>query len=473
MVQNNAVNINRLNLASNEQKDRIDALFTRLAEEDSMKRSSNAFHRSYGFFEVVWTLIFLAGSVLLFIKRDIVRETVTERLKDAGMSARDRDVLIPNLEQITGVLLLLIVIICGSNLLRMIYNAMLARRTTRIKSCRKTAEKRAAAKDMPSFTSAVITAVEEGKGDFSADHKNDLGNRISSIRDDMEKSNRRARIMKAVISPVFSAVYYLFGFVIMWLLKDKLAADSFFTYVWLTLFGTYTYFAIDVVLCSIGGYLGKYMRPFGCLLAAGYAGFLWYLITGIDGGLFGNSVLTNNSAEVLLPQLKASYVVVLLQFIAMAAGILSGDYLGMKEKWEKSFVVTLQYGGSGRERTRGSVIRRMLWSSMWVILSWVVGTQVKADISIAVFVYVWWRAMPLFKPFGSVIYDFFGRGKSISMELMSFAVLIMHFLRLYGTISLKELLIIGISLVVYIIFGIVIKAVNDITELFAFMHFFV
>ncbi|MBO4878087.1 MAG: hypothetical protein J5501_08795 [Ruminococcus sp.] len=473
MIQNNGINISRLAEAAAKQKDVLDELFTGLRNEHSEYQANNPLYRKYGFFNLVWTLLVLAGIVFAFLKRELLTEKLSDKLFEMNVPTGARDELEANLIWLGAALLVLIAVIRVTNLLRMIYSRRVSRRAAKIGSFRKTAEKRMAATDMADFRAAVVNAAEEGNRDFSADRKNDLGKKISAFRDSLANSNRHARLIKGIVSPVLSAFYYLFGFAVIWLLKDKFADDSYITYMWLVLFGIYTYFAIDAVICSIGGYLGKFMRPFGCLLAAGYAAFLWYIIRGIDGSFFDSAAFCTNDGTKLIPQLKISYVVILLQFIAMIVGIIKGDYLGMKDKWEHSFDLSMLYGGSGRMKTRGSVIRRMLWSLPWVLAAWAAGIYLSRALVLVSFVITWWRSMPLFKPFGSVIYEFFGRVKSISMSLMSFALMIMIILRVNGALSMKDLIMFGIALVVYLVFGLIIKAINDGTELFGFMNFFV
>lgn len=473
MIQNSGNNINKLAEARDKQTERIDELFKGLSEEYSDSVNHNPLYRRYNFFHLVLTLLMLTGIAYAFTRREMLEDKLKDLMMGASMNYNVIKEVLPHCVMLIWALLILIGVIKGSDLLRYFYSKSLERRSGKIASCRKAVLKRTGSKEMDEFKAMVLTAAEEGNREFSADHKNDLGNRISYLRDSITKSGRRARTLKGIVSPLFSAVYYLFGFVVIWLRKDTFTADDFLTYVWLSLFGAYTFFAIDVVLCSIGGYLGKLMRPFGCLLAAGYAGFLWYIIQGIDGSFFDKAALVNNAGTELFPAVKISHAVVALQFIAMIVGVIVGDYLGIREKWHSGRFDTAIYSSGSGYKTRFSVMFRMLWSVPWVIASWVAAKDIRNTAACILFMLVWWRAMPLLKPFGSVIYSFFGRGKCISIELMSFALLILNYYRINGVIDIKALIMFGIALVAYVIFGLIIIAINDGSEFFFFMHPFV
>lgn len=461
MIQNSGLNIGLMAEARDNQKEKIEKLFTDLHQENDASLRNNPLYRRYGIINLAWILLVLAGIVFLYMKKEMVSDKLDEIFLNIGISTADREVLIPNLVLLLWAAALLLVVIYGSTLLRMLYSNSQGRREKKISACAKVVLKRVDAKDMDDFRNAAMAAAEEGNREFSAGKKNDIGKRIGYIRDCMDNSCKRARILKGILSPVFSAVYYLFGFVVIWLLKDKLEPGRIYTYIWLTLFGAYTFYAIDVVLCSIGEYLGKLMRPFGCLLAAVYAGFLWYITGIVDEPFFGSAALSLTNGPGFLSQIKVSYVVILLQFIAMVTGVLAGDFSGMREKWKYPYNLT-----------SGKVIRRMLWSVPWVLIAWYIGMRINEPVTFVFFALVWWRSMPLFKPFGSFLHEFFGRGKSISIGLMSFALFIMNYLHFNGPLDIKALIMFGLALVVYVVFGLIVYAVNEYSDFFIFMERF-
>jgi len=472
MIQNSGINIGLLAEAEESQKERTDKLFNDLFEEARGFLDNNPLYRGFRIYEPILLLLLLAGMVFGFIKRELAINKLDEYFFSAGMPDDVREELMKHLDAFLVALIILLAVILLSNLLRSLYSFVQRRRYRKISSCRKTAEKRIASKDMGEFRTAAAKAVEEGNMGFSAGGRNDIGKRIGSIRDQMMKAERRSKVLRGIFAPLFAAAYYLFGFAVIWLMKDKLGPDCHYTFAWLVLFGAYTFFAIDFVLCSIGSYLGKLMRPFGCLLAALYAGFLWYLTGEIDADFFGSAALTRTGITEFIPQLKISHVVVLLQLIAMLTGILAGDYPGMRKKWiNGSFSFDIDI--TNKTRTRGSVIRRMLWSVPWVLLAWYCGMKLSTISEVIIFVLVWWRSMPLFKPCGSVIYAFFGRGKCISMALMSFALYIMICLSYHGSLDFRMLKMIGISLAAYLVLSVLVFAINAVTGLFVFLRRFV
>ena len=429
---------------------RLNELFVKLYEEHCKMLEANTLYRKCHFGDLILSLAAIAVSLYFLVFND--------NMKYYYMSAHGAE------DSLFKGILVMIIFMNAVSIVRYIYSKKLDATGRRINSCKRTAEKRMETMKNNDFYGQVSRAAESGDSKFSADQKNDLGDKICALRDKMHKANKSAGAVGRIISPLLAAVYFLFGFVLVIMNRDEIPHGSYMT--WMMIFGVYTYFAIDVVMCLIGGHLGKFMRGFGVVLAAVTCGFeLW---------AFSEASLDNNAFDIGIPVLGSItelQLVVILQFLSMLIGVLKADYLGMKTKWNKGFELVMSYG-EPKSKTCGSVMRRGAFSGLIAVVSWYSGNSLMDGnmIQMITFPLLFWLSMPLMKPFGSTIYAFFGRAKSISITLYSLAMFVLFHVSKQGNFDIKQLTYLGICAAVYFIIGGIVKHLNDNTMTFDFMH---
>ena len=463
-------NISPLEMSFRNLKERTDALLTALRQDYRQSLSGNVIYRHYSFGRLVWTLLLITAAAYLLTKPALCSDAV-QRFAAAYETATAQSIH-EFQEPILGLVKMILLLFTVSQIVtvfRYFYSKHIERGNRQVTAIEKTVEKRMQAMQSQSgFLEQAKRAALGNDADFKADTPNDLGEKLIALHERFTASGKTSVRIRKIFGSLLSAFYYLFGFFVIWQHWEELRKFSAVPLLLLTCFSAYTYFTIDIVLCNIGEYLGKLMRPFGCLLAAVYCGFLYYTV---------GSEYTAHPLQLQLSQGKTvlpvttGQLMVLLQLIAMLTGVLTADYLGMRRHWREGFRLVLAYG-ENKQKTAGSVIRRGLWTIPWIIAAWVIGTQLKADLTLLLFACVWWRSMPLMKPSGSTLYTFFGRAKCISISLMSFALFIPYFILHNETITTEHLMLLAISFVIYLILGAIVKNRNDHTMFFDFMHAF-
>lgn len=447
--------------------DRSKEIMDSVRKEHKEMLGSNALYRKYTFSGLILALLIIALVVYVFGKRVLEYGS----LKEAFSYQRFDDIYFTkDTTLIYHAVLILILFVNIVTIIRWIYSKRIERSIRKLKSCEKQISKRITSDSSAALLDSVRNAIEEGNRDFSVTQKNDIGDRIIKLRERFKAWNRRAKSISAVVSPLLSAVYYLFGFVLTWLLRDSLEEFRQQSVFILVLFGAYTYFAIDVAVCKSGGHMGKLMRPFGCLLALVYAGYVYWLTGGSWD--FPAFIKEYGGHEVILSPLKGIHVIILLQLIAMITGVLSADYLGMKRKWNDGYETVMKYGNT-KFKSRFSVIFRGAVAAFWIMTAWYIGVNNHTMSILASLPFVWWVSMPLFKPFGSSLYAFFGRMKCVSISMMSFSLMVFFYYGENGALDIEILIRWGLCLILYAVLGAVVYVLNEGTEAFALMRLFV
>ena len=432
---------------------KLNELFVRLYKEHCKTLEANTFYRECHSGDLIFPLIAMAVCLYFLV--------FNKDMKYYYMSAHGAE------DTLFKGVLVMILFINAVSIVRYIYSKRLDAAGRKINSCKRTAEKRMEAMKNNDFYGQVTRAVESGDTKFSADQKNDLGDKICALRAKTERANRSAGSVGRIVSPLLAAIYFLYGFVMVAMNHDKITSGGGLG-LWLVIFSVYTYFAIDVVMCLVGGYLGRSMRIAGVVLAAVTCGFeLW----AFSGGRLDDAALDVGNIPVI-SSISQLVLVVILQFISMLIGVLKADYLGMKTKWNHGFELVMKYG-EDKGKTRGSVMRRGAIAGVLAVISWVSGCSlVESKGHIVLFPLLFWLAMPLMKPFGSTIYTFFGRAKSISVTLFSFAMFVAYYADRHGAADITMLISWGICTAVYFIIGAFVKYKNDNSMMFDFMHKF-
>lgn len=432
----------------------VNRLFAELYGDHQKALKANPIYRKYSFFSPIWSLILIAfaGYHMIFNQKMM-------KIYFGHTGGKS--------EIVKGILVM-IIFVNIVNIIRWAYSKKLDGMGRKIVSCRRTAEKRIEEMKKNDFYGQVSRAAESGDTKFSVEQPNDLGDRICALKKVFSKENRKAATVRKFISPLLAAVYFLFGFVMVIMNRDEIAGSSAMT-LWMLLFAVYTYFAIDVVLCHVGGYLGGAMRIFGLVLAAVTCGFELWAFSGadLDEAMFnvGNIPVVSS-----ITQLQFA---VILQFASMLLSVLKADYLGMRTKWNKGFALVMKYG-EDKEKNCGSVKFRGTIAGILAWFSWTSGLELAkgGKVNYLMFPLLFWLSMPLMKPFGSTIYTFFGRAKSISITLFSFAMYVVMLVNRYGSVDRSVLISWAVCAGLYIAIGGVVKFINDETMAFDFMHKF-
>lgn len=448
--------------------DRVKTLTDTLRADYQQSLRGNVLYRNYKFSKLFWAIVWLAAACWILYRREACElgASLLEELLVQFFQLQSGVYSAPIL-MIFRAGLVLFAISRVVTVLRFFYSKRVEGGGRRLNAVEQTIKKRLEEMNGSGFANDVQRAASNNDASFKAATANDLGERLGELHREFAASTQKAKKIKKIFGSVFSALYFLFGFFVIWQQREHLTDLTAVTLLQTTFFAAYTYFAIDFVLCSIGEYLGKFMRPFGCVLVLIYGIFVYVL----TGDAFSATPVVTGTSRGMLP-LTVGQITLGLQMIAMIAGVLTADYLGMRQKWESGFRLTMSYGDN-KFKTKGSVIRRMLWTVPWIAAAWAAGCYLKQYAMMAVFPLVWWRAMPLMKPFGSTIYSFFGRAKCICFSLMCFGLFVPYFVLVNHVITMQTLMYWGICLGIYLVLGAIVKNRNDNTMFFEFMHHFI
>lgn len=466
LIPVNCSNLSQLSSAYNTLASRTSAIMDKLDGEYTALLQNNPLYRKYKVSNLIWTIILSAGIIYaLFFAGDTFKpgiDVISVILGVDNLSAEDNPFV-----KILRFLAVMFLIAQVRTAMRFFYSRKLEGQGKKANRIRRTAAERLNDLEKTGYLKTVMQAAANGE-DLTAEQKPDLSDSIRQFRAENKRLQQSAFTTHKIVSAFFSALYYLAGFYIIWTQKDLLDGFSASSIFLLTVFAVYTYFTIDFVICTLGGYLGKFLKPFGCALCAAYAGFVYLLMR----EHFIWPVISWNGTTIL-PWLNTAVFTAATQLIAMLAGVLTSDYLGMRTKWLNGFNLAMRYG-SNKQKDRGSVICRCVWSSFWVMAAWNASCPNEADVWLLLIApLLWWRALPLLKPFGSTLYTFFGKAKCISITLMLFSLYLFRFLSKYPTITQETLVYLGIGLVVYLIIGGIVHHLNENTMFFEFMHPFI
>ncbi len=312
----------------------------------------------------------------------------------------------------------------------------------------------------------LATAIGRADAAFSAGQENDLGDRILAFHKNFAKFNRRASVFRKISGIIISVILYGFG---IWMLlkhKEQFSSLSESSVFWAILSGAYLLFMIDVIMISVGGYLGKFMKPLGCVLVAVYGVLLFRFLHPLLEGL---TLADGKIPEPVGKFVTAGNVILFLQLMGMLTGVLSANYLAMQQGWRNGFTLTMLYG-QDKQKTRVSLIIRLLLSSVLMGITW---HLCRTEAFTLWLPFLWWVSTPLMKPFGSTIYTFYGRGKCISMELTCLGWMLLYLIQRDGELSMITLYNLGISFIGYLILGAIAKKLNDDSEFFEFTYHFI
>lgn len=449
----------KLNTAYTSTPDRANEATKSLFKDYETMLSENAVYERYKLGRIFSAFLWLALSVLILVS--------WEKMQDFASFLTYRS---SEQEQIFAFVMLFAAVLLVTKLyfiVKFFYCKRLERYSRKINRINNTILQRVKELSEQSYVDKVFDNYFAGNTDYASEQKNDLGEQIIAMRNEFGTINRKAAAANKAVRIISSALFYILGIVILLKQGEIIGHRSTESQFWIYCIGVYMYFVIDVVLVNMGEYFGKFMRPAGVLLACAYI-FALYSVVGetYDRAAVSGEIITNDAVHGLLTYANLFY---LLQGLSLLIGILCGDYLGMKTKWDKGFNLVMAYG-SQKSKTKGSLIRR---GTVSLIMITAVCVSARSGIPIYLLGLVWWLFTPLMKPFGSTIYAYFGRAKCISIELMFFSQLIFLYLNENGTLDLERLIYFGVAFVLYLILGGIVKAINDSTMFFEFMEKFI
>ena len=312
------------------------------------------------------------------------------------------------------------------------------------------------------FLGVSQTAVKHKDLNFQAAQENDLGASILRLRKRFAESNYKADIFRRIFTSAISIILYFAGFWVCLLHKEAFGNVSVQFVFWATAFGIYIFFITDMILLQIGGYLGKALKPVGCLMVLIYGIFMY---TNITPALNMIPLAEGQIPENLTKYLNTGNLVILIQVFGMLISVLSADYAVMKQKWENGFILPLVYG-EDKNKTRFSLVSRLFFSGIVMGLAWYASlTEVFLATSL-----FWWIAMPLMKPFGSTLYAYWGFGKGMALEVTCSGWFLLYLAYACQALDTELFRRLGIIFLFHLVIAGIVKKINDETMYFAFMQ---
>lgn len=355
------------------------------------------------------------------------------------------------------------------SIFRLFYSKSMERYGKRIADLRKETEERIKNMEKEHFLMDAVSTLIKGK-EIVEENPNDIGQKIASLRKEMGISARQSYTLDKISRILIALVLYLVGFVVFYLHENEWRRFSEDAVFWMGMLGFYYMFAIDLIIIKMGKYMGKWLRPIGCLMVVIYGAFLW--LTACQH-YESRAISLEQIPENIAVFLTKGNIIVIFQVLGMLFSVLFGDYLGMKTKWEDDcFELTMSYGNN-KSKNRNSVIFRSLLMVIFFSVACKVCEIPSEQEMITFLAFMWWATIPLVKPFGSTLYQYYGRAKCIGMEITLFGILIAYYMCQFGTLEMKELITLGTTAVFYVILCVIVYIMNLFTPFFFFLSPFV
>ncbi len=353
---------------------------------------------------------------------------------------------------------------------RFFYSKGIEKYQGRVTKIREEVQQRIDAMRQSNFYQNTLAKLSKGEHVVS-EHPNDIGEKIASLHDEMWNTVRKSQKVDKVLRIILAVVIYLLGFIIFYQHESewkKFTDDAVF---WVSALGLYYCFAVDLIIIKVGQYMGKRMRSIGCLLVAIY-GIVLHMMIGDKYTSLGISGALIKESDFLAGVFSVANVIIFFQVLGLLIGVWNADFLGMKQKWEaENFQLQLSYGGN-KTKTKWSVVRRTLLMICFLAFTCELCSE-GSGVFLVVFPFTWWVTNPLMKPFGSTLYQYYGKSKCIGMQFLFFGILLASYIERQGYLTMDDFVEIGISFVLYLILGGIAKALNDGTRFFEFMHHFI
>ena len=373
----------------------------------------------------------------------------------------DWDIL-PYLIELTMITIVFFLVYEVYALFRYFYSRSIDRYQKQIDKIKTEIEQRMKQMSETSFYAQIVKKIEKGE-DITVEKPNAMGEKITSLSKEIWASTRTSMSIEKCCNFMIAIGLYLLGFMVFYQHENewqKFSEDAIF---WLSALGFYYTFAIDLMIIKAGKYMGKLMRPIGVLLVLGYGAFLWLVPC-------QNYDLPVIPLEELPEEIREYFTVgnlmIVFQVLGMLISVLFANYLGMKEKWEgESFELVMMYG-SAKTKSRGSVVCRCVLMMVFFALSCkICEFPLDKDVE-ELLPIMWWITIPLVKPFGSTLYQYFGRAKCIGMSITFTGLLVSYYMTQVGTLELQQLIVLGIAFCGYWGVCLVVYLLNLFTPIF-------
>ena len=315
----------------------------------------------------------------------------------------------------------------------LIYCMKLKGYSRRIDKIEKTISKRIDALNSSSIQNDMMKAITNNvEYDFPV--KNDIGEMISSLNNDLAKTNKKAYNIRRVIRYAVTIVTFLLLYVFDFRFFMQNGSES----VELAPFFLMLATAILVHLFefNLGEYLGKLAKPAGILAAAVSCVFIMLGLKKLMPGDF---------LDFNIPVINKGYIIVpIIAFIGIVVSVWFSHYESERDKWQNGFEIPMDGGRAkpGDKKillTRGGLSLLLAAVAMWL------STGIPNFVSAIFLGIVWYLAHPLMKLGLSYIFIFFGKGKCIGNEIIMLALCLFLEWNVVGCFDKEALIFVAIA----------------------------
>lgn len=292
----------------------------------------------------------------------------------------------------------------------LIYCMKLQGFSKRVDEIAKTVSDRISSLNSSALQKDLMTAINNNS-DYDFPVKNDVGEMVNDLYKDLSATNKKAYSIRRIVRYVVTAISLLFLYsigIMYWMHKS---AES-------VRFAPFMLILLTAVIAhlfefNLGEYLGKLAKTIGIATTAVSCLFIM---------LGMQKAIPVDFLEKCIPGVKGFILVPAVAFVGIALSVGFSHYALEIEKWQKGFIVPMEYGSkdNGNKMTlliRGGISLALAVAAMIIAVSF----EGAVDKGI-IFGILWYMANPLLKPRGSYIYAFFGRGKCIGNTIILFAL---------------------------------------------------
>ena len=425
----------------------------RAAYKDNKDR--NVYYKEVKMFYVVGFVILDIALAALFLALGsidvdhLVRELQSSFIKNVFQNEETAKLVIRGTAYVALVLFLYAVYYTGT----LFYSKRVERFGTRIDQVEKTLKKRHEEMKRSTQYQDIMKSINAGK-DLQLPMKNDMGEEIMRIRQQMDQTGEKVRFIRQIVRTAVISAFFFFLYV--WELTLLIGSRKTVSGVVFVLLCAFTAVFVHLFEFKLGEYLGKFSKVAGIGLAAVSSLLIALNMKKYLPDQFLDIDISAGGAVFNHPYL----IIPVIFFIGMVLGILFTHYDSEIDKWKNGFEVEMKYGEKPRANKRTIIFRLGMTVLMSMYCCWF-GMEEPSGVWGVILGIFWYLANPLMKPRGSYVYAFFGVGKCIANEVILAAMLLCNLMGAVGTLSFESIFSLIVAFAFPFVCGAVATMINN------------
>lgn len=457
MISTNISNIKKINMAYDSTERRLNSSISKLRSDYEEFTKGNVFYKKVGVGKIILSIIVDLVLIYGLLQSAFIVTWIQQSVDFSEYSAEEVNSTSVFLSLIFWILLI-ICAYCIFNTGVMFYCKKIEGYSSRINKVEKKATEALGQLKAAQLNTTLVKAAMNNE-EYSIDSKNSLGSEIASIRTGFMNTNQKAYNVKKILSIGVSAI--LFAFLLIYMLvkvRGNLGVSATGGVTVALLCGVATA-VISITQFNAGEYMSRFSKLVGCAMAIVYG-----LVLGLC--LKGSYSIPAGEIELIGFAQKLNYisiVVPFLQILGICLVVCLSHYGLEKDKWQNGFEVPMTFLSKNNGNKNTLLVRGGIATFLAFVLCITVSEEAISGFGgIVLVAFIWYCSNCILKPRGSYLYTFWGRSRCIANEFVMAAMVIASATCGRGTISMDEIVCLGVAFIAsYIIAGIV-TAINNV-----------